>query len=124
MTNVAANTIVTIRYIMRNGRNEELENNMNGTPVRFLYGAGNISPLLQTQLNDLGPGDKKIVYLTRENAGVDDDYIFEVTIDDVRNASPEELLLGYPLPIDENNCDNDCFCYQPGYSETDSTNKQ
>ncbi len=111
MMPIDENTVVTIRYIMKNSKNEVLENNMAGTPVVFLFGTNNISPILQSQLHGLSLGDKKTICLQKEQSAADDDYTFEVLVEEVRAALPEEILLGYPLLINANDCDENCACH-------------
>lgn len=111
MMHIDENTIVTIRYIMKNSENDVLENNMAGRPVVFLFGTNNISPILQSQLCGLSQGDKKTICLQKEQSAADDDYTFEVLIDEVRSALPEEILLGYPLLLNANDCEENCACH-------------
>ncbi len=103
--------VVAMRYIMRNSRNEVLENNMNSTPVSYLHGAGGILPLLQAQVEGLCEGDKKLVFLGKESGLVNDDFSFEIIIDEVRQALEQELLLGYPVQPPAAACNDDCDCY-------------
>ncbi len=111
MITIATNTVVALRYIMRNSTGHVLEDTMNATPVNYLQGAAGILPLLQVQLEGLRAGDKKIVHLLKENGLTDNDFIFEVIIDEVRAASPEEIILGYPLKPAVTKCEAKCDCY-------------
>ncbi|MDR3715043.1 MAG: hypothetical protein P4L51_19690 [Puia sp.] len=111
MIPVSSNTVVSLRYIMFNGRGEVLENTMKGAPVSYLHGSGGIQPLLQAQLEGLFVGARKSVSLARDSGLTDDDYSFEVIIDEVRGALPEELLLGYPILPPAPACGEDCGCY-------------
>jgi G3E family GTPase len=79
--------IITLHYIMRNGRGENLEE----SSTSFLYGSTALSPLLQSQLKDLQPGDTRIITLPKGAEGADDDFSFEVTLIAIRNATPAEL---------------------------------
>ena len=108
---VAKNNVVSIRYIMKNNKEEILENTMSNDPVSYLHGAAGIQTLLQAQLEGLKIGDKKIVYLNAESGLTNKDFIFEVIIDDVRAAMEEEILLGYPVKINVQKCEADCDCY-------------
>lgn len=108
---IAKNTVVAMRYIMRNSKSVILENRMDAAPINYLHGSSGIQQLLQAQLEGLVPGDKKIIYLLKETGFVDDDFSFEVIIDSVRTALPEEVLLGYPVQIDSEKCEIDCACY-------------
>ena len=108
---IAKDRVVSIRYIMKNDCGEILENTMNDDPVSYLHGSAGIQALLQSQLEGLKPGDKKIVYLTKASGLTDDDFIFEVIVDEVRAASNEEILLGYPVQLNVSKCEADCDCY-------------
>ena len=100
-----------MRYIMKNTEGNVLENTMNAKPVNYLHGASGILALLQQQLEGLKAGDKKMVFLRTENGLTSEDFIFDVIVDHVRMASKEEILLGYPVQLDVQACEEDCDCY-------------
>ncbi len=104
--------VVALRYIMRNGKGDVMEDNMQSLPVNYLHGSNGILPLLQQQLAGLKAGDKKKVYLFKNSSEADDDFEFDVIIDDVRAALPEEIILGYPVQMTTNTCNDDCYCYE------------
>jgi len=108
---IAKNSVVSIRYIMKNSRGEILENTMNNDPVSYLQGSSGIHPLLQTQMEGLKAGDKKTVFLAIESGLTNDDFSFDVIIDNVRTASQEEMILGYPVKLTVQKCEADCECY-------------
>ncbi|MEO5892156.1 MAG: hypothetical protein ABIQ31_18055 [Ferruginibacter sp.] len=108
---IAEHHIVSIRYIMKNNEGEILENTLDGDPVSYLQGSPGIQPLLQAQLTGLKKGDRKTVYLNAVTGLTDKDFVFEVIIDDVREALKEELLLGYPVQVNVVKCEPDCDCY-------------
>jgi hypothetical protein len=112
MMHIAENSVVAIRYVMKNSKNEVLENTMSNDPVNYLHGSATILPLLQTQLEGLRAGDKKIVYLHAASGLTKEDFSFEVIVDDVREALNEEILLGYPVKINVAKCEADCGCYE------------
>jgi FKBP-type peptidyl-prolyl cis-trans isomerase SlyD len=112
MTSVAKNCVVSIRYIMMNSQKLILENTMQAQPVSYLHGASGILTLLQAQLEGLKAGDKKTVYLKAESGLTAEDFIFDVIIDQVRIASKEEILLGYPVQANVPACEADCDCYR------------
>jgi FKBP-type peptidyl-prolyl cis-trans isomerase 2 len=111
MMQVAKNSVVSIRYIMKNGKGVVLGNTMNNDPVSYLHGSTGILPVLQAQFEGLKTGDKKVVYLTTIPGLTSEDFIFEVMIDDVREALQEEILLGYPVKMNVVKCESDCDCY-------------
>ncbi len=111
MTKVAVNTVVSMRYVMRNAGGDELENTMNSMPVSYLHGTTAILAMLQEQLLGLQAGDKKTVLLNAAAGGTDEDFTFEIIIDQVRVALQEEIRLGYPVQVNVQPCDADCGCY-------------
>ncbi|HET6252911.1 MAG TPA: GTP-binding protein [Puia sp.] len=90
---IGKDTIVTLNYTMRNGRGEILENRR----TTYLHGSSPISARLQTQLEGLGTGDHRQIILKKGQDDADDDFTFEVFIDAVREARPDELAAGRPL---------------------------
>ena len=109
---IAKNSVVSIRYIMKDSSGAILENIMNNDPVSYLHGSPGIQSLLQAQLEGLKAGDKKLVYLSASSGLTDDDFIFEVIVDEVRIALKEEILLGYPVKVNVPKCEADCDCYR------------
>ncbi|MEP7109238.1 MAG: FKBP-type peptidyl-prolyl cis-trans isomerase [Ferruginibacter sp.] len=111
MMHIEKDSVVSIRYIMKNSKEEVLENTMNNQPVSYLHGSATILPLLQDQLEGMKAGDKKVLYLPAATGLTNEDFIFEVIVDEVRVALKEEVLLGYPLSANVPACDADCECY-------------
>lgn len=104
--------VVALRYIMRNRNGDVLEDTMQSTPVNYLHGSTGILLMLQQQLEGLKAGDKKKVYLFKDGSEANDDFEFDVIIDDVRAALSEEIILGYPVQIATVICEDDCECYE------------
>ncbi len=102
--------VASIRYIMKNSKNVILENTMNGSPVSYLHGSPGIQPALQAQLEGLKAGDKKVVQLKAEQGLSDEDFIFDIIIDDAREALKEEVVQGYPLKVNVSKCGPGCDC--------------
>ena len=111
MITVSKNRVVSLRYKMFNGRGELLENSMEGSPISYLHGTNGIQSILQEQLEGLSAGARKSVLLAKDSGLTDDDFSFDVIIDEVRDALPEELLLGYPVLPPAAACGDDCGCY-------------
>ena len=86
-------TIVSLLYRMKNARGQLLEQ----TQTTYLHGSTAISSHLQSQLEGLIIGEHKTIFLHKGEEGADDDFSFEVTIDEVREATPEELRRGAPI---------------------------
>lgn len=113
MMRVAKDRVVSFRYVMRNSREEILEDTTNGMPTAYLHGTLAIQPLLQNQLEGMKAGGRKKLFLLKSSdLSVDDDFTFEIIIDEVREASQEELLLGYPVQVSYTRCEADCECYE------------
>ena len=112
MISIKKGIVVSMRYIMRNSKGVVLEDTINAAPVRYLHGADQIHPHLQTQLEGMRIGDQKMVYLPKENGVSDVDFSFEVVICAVRNALPEELESGRAMQIENIQCGADCNCNQ------------
>lgn len=117
MTRVKKDKVVAFRYTMRNSRMEILEDTMNGLPTVYLHGSSDIEALLQGQLEGLERGDRKKIYLLEGSGLISANFTFDIIIDDVRDASEEELMLGYPLQVNVQKCEADCSCYE---AETES----
>jgi FKBP-type peptidyl-prolyl cis-trans isomerase SlyD len=110
---VDINTVVSIRYKMLNGKGEELENILEGSPVKYLHGSGNILTALETDLVGLQAGDEKLVLMTKSTGfeEINDDYSFQVFVDEVRAATEEEIIKGCPLEKEHLEvCGPECVC--------------
>ena len=108
---VAKDCVVALRYIMKDSRNAILEDMKDRDPVNYLHGSAGILPVLQAQIEGLSIGDKKTVYLTAESGLTNEDFTIDVIIDNVRAASKEEIVLGYPVMLNLQKCEDDCVCY-------------
>ncbi len=109
---VADHRVVSIRYIMRNSKGEELENNMHDDPILYLHGTGNILPELESGLIGLQPGDRKSFSISSDDVpGLQDEFHFEVVVDEVRKATEEELQKGRVIEsFPDEACGPDCEC--------------
>jgi FKBP-type peptidyl-prolyl cis-trans isomerase SlyD len=58
MSVVAANSVVSIQYILKNDAGETIDASEAGDPLRYLHGAGNIVPGLEQELEGKKVGDK------------------------------------------------------------------
>jgi FKBP-type peptidyl-prolyl cis-trans isomerase SlyD len=103
-------TVVSMRYIMKNADGDIMEENMNAAPVQYVHGAGTILPSLESSLYGLKAGDRKLIHLTAASGLTDEDFIFDIIIDDVRTASEDEILPGHPVQKKDTTCGTDCNC--------------
>ena len=100
---IAENTVVSLRYSMKDKEGEEIENTFSGPAVQYVHGSGKILPQLETFLTGLKTGDKKEITLE-----LPDTFHFHVEIDDIRMATPEEVAAGKPIVV--NDCGPGCCC--------------
>ncbi len=109
---VADKTIVSLRYCMKNSKGDVLENRLQLSPVEYLHGGGGIMPALEQSLLGLQPGETKLVTINNSmDFQLDDTFYFDVVIDDVREATHEEILRGKPIKsIMQDDCGPDCIC--------------
>lgn len=110
--------IVSMRYAMKNSNGEVLTSLENSPLFTFLPGSGTVLPQLEAVLFGMVQGEKKTVMVSREQglAGLDNDYFFDVLIEDVREASEEEIMQGQPIiemPAEECGANCACRCQNP-----------
>ena len=106
-------TVVSIRFKMTNSKGEVLENTLEGPPIHYIHGKGNILPALEAELNGLKKGDFKTIHISKEKGydETDDEFIVEVIIDEIRQATEQELkegLLQFTQPTID--CNGGCQC--------------
>ena len=111
MNVVGKNIVVAFRYVMKNSKGVVIENTMKGSPKYYLHGSEGIQSSLQEQFEGLKEGETKVIYLKKESGQVNEDFTFDIIIDKLRPALEEELMLGYPVMIDDLICDPECECY-------------
>jgi FKBP-type peptidyl-prolyl cis-trans isomerase SlyD len=89
-------TVVSIRFEMINNKGEVLESILDCSPINYLHGSGNVLPLLETELIGLEAGDKKTIFISKDQGyeDTDEDFTIEVVIDAVRGATEQELMYG------------------------------
>ena len=109
---VGPNTVVSLRYRMKNSAGDVLEDTLNAQPVEYLHGRGTILPVLEAGLAGLGAGDTTRVSISHETSfQLDASFYFDVVIDNVRPATEEELATGKPAKAAaEEECGPGCIC--------------
>jgi FKBP-type peptidyl-prolyl cis-trans isomerase SlyD len=90
---IGSGRVVAMRYRMKNSQGEVLINTLEGEPVTFLYGSGEILPGLEKPLSGLKIGEQKSFGLSAEAVPqFGQTMYFDVIIDDIRwpagNDSP------------------------------------
>ena len=107
---VAVNTVVSIRYVMKNGQGDVLEDIMDRPPVEYLHGSGNILPGLEKGLEGLPAGFSKLIKFKIDDNSPET-YLINVKIDSIRAATPDEIESGKPEPKQtDNTCGPGCCC--------------
>jgi FKBP-type peptidyl-prolyl cis-trans isomerase SlyD len=103
------NTIVSLRYKMRNDAGEIMEDNTNAASFEYVHGSGNLFPALENAMIGLSAGETKSFSISDKLLrGV---FHFEVIVDNVRTASGEEIEKGIPSkPLAAGDCGPDCNC--------------
>lgn len=109
---VANNTVVALRYCMKNGDGDVLENILHAAPVEYLHGGGSIMPALEAGLAGLEAGAVKKISISGEHdVQLPGSFYFDVVIDSVRAATEEEIATGKPIkPQTREDCGPDCIC--------------
>jgi FKBP-type peptidyl-prolyl cis-trans isomerase 2 len=93
---------------MTNSKGEVLENNMDGPPIHYIQGGGNILPALEAELYGLKKGERKTIFISKEKGyETDDEFIAEVIIDEIRQATGQELKEGLLQFMQPTICCND-----------------
>lgn len=106
---VANNTIVSLRYIMKNDAGEIMEDNTKLAAFDYVHGSGNLMPALEDAMTGLSTGDKKTFSVADKLLnGI---FHFDVIIDNVRMATEEEITNGFPAKkLTTGDCGADCCC--------------
>lgn len=106
--NVTTNTVVSLRFVMKNQNGDIMENTMDQPPVEYLHGAGNILPALELGVEGLQAGDKRSIVFKMD--AVSDDYQIDMVIDAIRPATLAELKAGKPEQKPTGACGPGCCC--------------
>ena len=109
---ITKNTVVSIRFRMETTAGDVLEDIMDEQPLNYIHGSGEILPALEEGLSGLKAGERKSIFISKENgySGLDDDYSVEVVVDQVRPATEDELARGLSPDQDNEACDEGCCC--------------
>ena len=99
---VSPNKIVSLRYLMKNGGGDVIEDTMEQAPIQYLHGAGKIIPALENAIEGMHAGDKKVFFISYP--GLSEKLHFDLIIDEVREATPDEIQNGKP------SCGPGCCC--------------
>ena len=102
---VRKDTVVSLRYIMKDSNGEIIEDTINSKPTDYLHGSGNILPSLESLLEGLAAGTKKSFTIHPEQ--LTNPLHFEVIVDEVREATAEEIRTGRP---GKKECGPGCCC--------------
>ena len=105
---VEKNTVVSLRYIMKNTAGEIMEDNTNAEAIEYIHGAGNLLPSLEAEVTGLGVKGKKIFLLSDEK--LEGEFVFDVTIESIRAATKDEIENGLPVKKAASDCGPGCCC--------------
>jgi len=100
---ITKDKIITLHYIMRNSRSEQLE----AATKTFLYGSSTISETLQAQLAGLNPGDKKTITIPFAEAYGPEDP--NMIIEFPKDRLPSDLTPEVGMQLTMNNADGQQF---------------
>ena len=87
---------------MKNSSGDVIEDTMERTPIQYLHGAGKIIPALETAIEGMKAGQKKAFSIS--DPGLSENLHFDLVIDEVREATIEEIQNGKPA------CGPGCRC--------------
>jgi len=104
---VETGKVVSLRFVMKNGTGDVIEDIMNQAPVEYLHGSGNILPSLEAGVEGLQIGETKQVVF--KNGGSDDEFHIDLVVDAIRAATVDEIEAGKPEKKAEI-CGPDCCC--------------
>ncbi|HET6769063.1 MAG TPA: FKBP-type peptidyl-prolyl cis-trans isomerase [Chitinophagaceae bacterium] len=102
---VKKDTIVSLRYVMKGNDGEIIEDTMNEKAVEYLHGGGNVLPSLESALEGLPVGTQKS--FTVHDEQLTHPLHFDVVIDEIREATTEEIKSGKP---GNEGCGPGCCC--------------
>lgn len=97
---------VHFNYTMKNASGEILEDNMNASPVSFVFGTGDIDKELQEQMLGMEAGERKTILLTQEGQTA---FVFDVLVKEIKKSvAPEEMKMKELTVI--STCGPGCDC--------------
>ena len=99
---ISENKVVSLRYIMTNSAGEVIEDVMDRSPIQYIHGTGKIIPALEAAIEGMTAGQKKSFSIS--DPGLSENLHFDLVIDEVREATPEEIQNGNPA------CGPGCCC--------------
>jgi FKBP-type peptidyl-prolyl cis-trans isomerase SlyD len=100
--NISQNKVVSLRYVMSNSAGEVIENVMDRPPIQYIHGAGKIIPALETAIEGMQAGQKKVFFIS--DPGLSESLHFDLVVDEIREATAEEIQSGKP------SCGPGCCC--------------
>jgi len=99
---IKKDSVVSLRYIMMNSTGDVIEDTMERSPIQYIHGAGKIIPALETAIEGMQAGQKKVFSIS--DPGLSENLHFDLVIDEVREATAEEIQTGKP------SCGPGCCC--------------
>jgi FKBP-type peptidyl-prolyl cis-trans isomerase SlyD len=102
---VQKNTVVTIRYIMKDVQGNIMEDTMNHAAVQYVHGSGNILESLESELEGMTAGAERS-FEVHEKLWKNPLH-FDLVVDEIRPATAEEIEKGQP---NKKECGPGCNC--------------
>jgi len=99
---IKKDSVVSLRYVMKNSTGDVIEDTMERSPIQYLHGAGKIIPALENAIEGMQAGEKRIFSIS--DPGLSENLHFNLIIDEIRDATPEEIQNGKP------SCGPGCCC--------------
>jgi FKBP-type peptidyl-prolyl cis-trans isomerase SlyD len=102
---IQKNTVVSLRYTMKDNKGEIIDDIMNSSPIEYLHGSGDIMSSLESSVEGLTEGTEKSFEV--HDKVLNKPLYFEVVIDKIRSATDEEIEKRRVIKTD---CGPDCCC--------------
>jgi FKBP-type peptidyl-prolyl cis-trans isomerase SlyD len=100
--NVSLNKIVSLRYVMKNDAGDVIEDVMDRPSIQYIHGTGKIISALENAIEGMEAGEKRVFSIS--DPGLSENLHFDLVIDEIRDATPEEIQNGKP------SCGPGCCC--------------
>lgn len=96
---IQAGTQVSFRYKMMDNNGNVLFNNLQGKSVTYIHGNGDVSPVLENNIEGLVPGASK-AFVIKDEFDENKMYFFDIIIDSLVESTQ----------IINEHCGTDCNC--------------
>jgi len=87
---------------MKNDAGDVIEDVMDRPAIQYIHGTGKIISALENAIEGMGAGEKRVFSIS--DPGLSENLHFDLVIDEIRDATPEEIQKGKP------SCGPGCCC--------------